>query len=509
LKGHRNILFITADQWRGECLSALNHPVVKTPHLDGLAREGTLFARHFSNTSPCSPSRATLHTGLYQHNHRVAMNGTPLDRRHTNWALEARNLGYDPALIGYTDQTADPRDLASGDPRLNTYEGILPGLTAIADTGMDHPGPWGDFLRARGYDLPHEERFIIWMRESGPDYEDGAPHPKPWLVKAEHNDTTWHVDQAIDYVSEHRDEPWILHLSLLRPHPPWIASEPWNRLYDPASLPPPLRRVRPEDEAAQHPWLALHLKHPLLQAPADMRKLNRMRAVYFAMMSEVDDNLGRLFAHLKLEGLWDDTLIVFTSDHGEQAGDHWLLGKSGYFDQTYAVPLIVRDPRASADLARGQVVHAFTEHVDIMPTLLDFLGAGTPPQCDGRSLMKFVEQGAAPGWRSAAHWEFDFRDPSYDGVEKELGLTLHQCNLTVIRDEHYKYVHFAALPPLLFDMKNDPGEFTNLANAESHMPTALAYAQKLLSWRLTHEDQTLTHMMATDKGTIERPTPRF
>ena len=505
----RNILFITADQWRGDCLSALAHPVVKTTHLDALAREGTLFARHFSNTSPCSPARATLHTGLYQHNHRVAMNGTPLDRRHTNWALEARKLGYDPALIGYTDQTADPRGLAPDDPRLKTYEGILPGLNAIADTGMDHPGPWGDFLRARGYELPHEERFIIWMRESGPDYEDGAPHPKPWIVKAEHNDTTWHVDQAIDYVSENREQSWALHLSLLRPHPPWIASEPWNRLYDPESLPPPIRREHADEEAAQHPWLALHLKHPLFQAPEDARKLNRMRAIYFAMMSEVDDNLGRLFAHLKLEGLWDDTLIVFTSDHGEHAGDHWLLGKAGYFDQAYAVPLIARDPRPSADLARGQTVRAFTEHVDIMPTLLDFAGAEAPPQCDGRSLMPVVEQGTAPRWRTAAHWEFDFRDASFEGVEKELGLTLHQCNLTVIRDEHFKYVHFAALPPLLFDMKNDPGEFTNLANAESHKATALAYAQKLLSWRLAHEDQTLTHMMATDKGMVERPSPRF
>ena len=89
----KNVLFITADQWRGDCLSALGHIVVRTPVLDALAREGTLFTRHFANTAPCSPSRATLHTGLYQHNHRVAMNGTPLDRRHTNWAIEARKLG--------------------------------------------------------------------------------------------------------------------------------------------------------------------------------------------------------------------------------------------------------------------------------------------------------------------------------------------------------------------------------------------------------------------------------
>jgi arylsulfatase A-like enzyme len=505
----KNILFITADQWRGDCLSALAHPIVKTPHLDALAREGTLFARHFSNSAPCSPSRATLHTGLYVHNHRVTMNGTPLDRRHTNWALEARKLGYDPALIGYTDQTADPRDLGAGDPRLSTYEGILPGLTAIADTGMDHPGPWADFLRARGYEMPHEERFIIWMRENGPDYEDGAPHPKPWIVKAEHNDTTWHVDQAIDYVSEHRNRPWILHLSLLRPHPPWIASEPWNRLYDPETMPPPARRATIEEEAAQHPWLAYQLKHPLYLAPDDARKLNRMRAVYFAMMSEVDDNLGRLFAHLKLEGLWDDTLIVFTSDHGEELGDHWLMGKTGYFDGSYAVPMIVRDPRATADLTRGQVVQEFTEHVDVMPTLLDFIGADIPPQCDGSSLMPLIERGAAPSWRREAHWEYDFRNASFDGAEHALGLTLHQCNLTVIRDRRFKYVHFANLPPLLFDLERDPHEFTNLAGAADYTKVTLAYAQKLISWRLAHEDQTLTHMMATDKGMIERASPRF
>lgn len=505
----KNILFITADQWRGDCLSALGHPVVKTPHLDALAREGTLFARHFSNTTPCSPSRATLHTGLYQHNHRVAMNGTPLDRRHTNWAIEARKKGYDPALIGYTDQTVDPRDVGKNDPRLSTYEGILPGLTALADTGMDHPGPWGDFLRARGYELPSEERFIIWMRESGPDYEDGAPHPKPWIVRAEHNDTTWHVDHAIDAISERRDEPWIIHLSLLRPHPPWIASEPWNKLYDPENLPPVSRRATPEEEGAQHPWLAQQLKHPMYLAPEDGRKLNRLRAVYYGMMSEVDDNLGRLFAHLKLEGLWDDTLIVFTSDHGEQLGEHWLLGKAGYFDATYAVPLIVRDPRASADATRGKTIHAFTEHVDVMPTLLDVIGAEIPPQCDGRSLLPFVERGAATGWRTEAHFEFDFRDASFDGVESALGLTLHQCNLSVIRDELFKYVHFAGLPPLLFDLQSDPGEFTNLANAANYKSVTLLYAQKLLSWRLAHEDQTLTHKMATDKGMIERLSPRF
>jgi arylsulfatase A-like enzyme len=264
-----------------------------------------------------------------------------------------------------------------------------------------------------------------------------------------------------------------------------------------------------EEEAAQHPWLAYQLSLPLYQAPDDIRKLNRMSAVYFAMMSEVDDNLGRLFAHLKVEGLWDDTLIVFTSDHGEELGAHWLLGKMGYFDGSYAVPLIVRDPRMTANGTRGQSVHAFTEHVDIMPTLLDAVGADVPAQCDGRSLLPLIEQATAPNWRKEAHWEYDFRNASFDGAEQALGLTLHQCNLTVIRDERFKYVHFANMTPLLFDLQRDPHEFTNLATASDYAEVALAYTQKLISWRLTHEDQTLTHKMATEKGMIERRSPRF
>ena len=104
-----NVLFITADQWRGDCLSALGHPCLRTPQLDALAHEGVIFSRHYAQASPCGPSRASLYTGLYLHNHRSVVNGTPLDLRHTNVALEARKAGYEPALFGYSDVSADPR----------------------------------------------------------------------------------------------------------------------------------------------------------------------------------------------------------------------------------------------------------------------------------------------------------------------------------------------------------------------------------------------------------------
>ena len=113
----KNILFITADQWRGECLSSLGHRV-QTPNLDRLAGDSVLFRQHYANAVPCAPSRASLHTGMYLQNHRAGTNGTPLDARHDNWALALRRQGYDPVLFGYTDTANDPRQFAADDPIL-------------------------------------------------------------------------------------------------------------------------------------------------------------------------------------------------------------------------------------------------------------------------------------------------------------------------------------------------------------------------------------------------------
>ena len=121
-----NLLLITADQWRAECLSILGHPCLRTPHLDGLARRGVLFRRHFSQATPCGPARASLHTGMYALNHRSVTNGTPLDARHSDLAAEARRGGYRPTLFGYTDLSVDPRGRDPADPWLRTYEGLYP-----------------------------------------------------------------------------------------------------------------------------------------------------------------------------------------------------------------------------------------------------------------------------------------------------------------------------------------------------------------------------------------------
>ena len=137
----------------------------------------------------------------------------------------------------------------------------------------------------------------------------------------------------------------------------------------------------------------------------------------------MDEQIGRLMGFMRESGLIDRTLIIFTSDHGEQLGDHWLLGKGGYFDASYHIPLIIRDPRQAADAGRGAVVSSFTENVDIMPTMLDAIGPRSPPVRRARIWRRLSGARAPATWRDAAHWEYDFRDVTDDAAKDALGLT--------------------------------------------------------------------------------------
>jgi arylsulfatase A-like enzyme len=147
-----------------------------------------------------------------------------------------------------------------------------------------------------------------------------------------------------------------------------------------------------------------------------------------------------------------------------------------------------------------------------MPTLLDWLDLEIPPECDGASLLPFITSptnDAPPTWRNEAHWEFDFRDPADSDVERSLGIPMHACMLNVIRGQRYKYVHFAGLPPLLFDLQEDPDELHNRATDPGYLPIVLEYAQRMLSWRMRHDEQTLTHLTLTSTGVVARPAPRW
>ncbi|MBB3594632.1 arylsulfatase A-like enzyme [Rhizobium sp. BK529] len=496
-----NVLIITADQWRGDCLSAVGHACVRTPNVDALAKEGTLFRRHYAGAAPCSPARATLYTGLYQMNHRVCRNGSPLDRRFDNLALAARRAGYDPTLFGYTDTAPDPRDMDANDPHLTTYEGVLPGFT-VRQLLPEHERQWLSWLRSRGHkDAVNRDIHIPVGAEAG-EISDAAT-----AYSREETQTAFLTGEFIRWMSE-QDAPWFAHISFLRPHPPFSVPEPFNRMFKPGEGPAFARAADCETERQSHPYLAYAMPRvgkgsfihgaegPLSEWNA--ADFDAIRSIYYGMIAEVDDQLGRIWQALKDVSEWNNTIIVFTSDHAEMAGDHWTLGKGGYFDGGYHIPLVIRDPGAAS---AGGTVQNFTSAADVFPTLCDRLGIRPANGIDGRSLTSFLD-GKVQAWRDEAFWEFDFRDIADGEAEQHFGLRSNELNLAVIRDERFKYVHFAALPALLFDLVNDPMELRNLADDPAYASVRLGYAERLLSLRARHLDQTLAYTELTEKGPV-------
>lgn len=501
----RNILFIIADQWRGDTLGALGHPCVRTPNLDALAADGVMFRNHYAQASPCGPARASILTGLYMFNHRQVANETPLDASLPNLARIARAAGHDPTLFGYTDTPLGPQGSGAAN-------WVCPGFTAAAPfLFSDGFAGWREFLAAQGHDLPDDSRRLF-LPAGGLDPDDMTA---PSFYAAEHSDTAYLADAALDYLRG-RTAPWFVHFCCLRPHPPIVAPEPYNRMYDAGDMPLPARPDTADTIGAQHPWTAWLIDNQRLTeyfrrpiAPGDITAAHdrAMRATYYGNCTEVDAQIGRLISYLKETDQYDDTIIVFCSDHGDQFGDNWLYGRRGYFDGHFHVPCIIRDPRPEADAARGRIVDDFTESVDLMPTILDALGIAFTGQLDGRSLVPFLRGATPPDWRTEAHWELDFRDPVKRRAETEFGLPSDQCALAVIRGRRYKYVHFAALPPVLFDLAEDPGETRNLADDPAHAAVARDYAQRLLSWRMAHERRALTdYHQPYLGGTVQRYT---
>lgn len=470
-----NVLLITLDQFRADCLSIAGHPLVQTPNLDRLATSGVRLTRHYSQCAPCSPGRASLYTGMYQMNHRVVANGTPLDRRFDNVALLARRAGYRPVLFGYTDQSADPRDVDGPDDwRLTSFEGILPGF----DCELFIPEPheeWITHLRDAGFDVPMNAHAVLSSEPSRP---------------AEFGLSAFLTDRFLGWL-DRQEEPWFAHASYLRPHPPYAAAGKWSTAYDPDDVEMP---ISPSDD--RHPFHDFALRLPAATAPSDEREMRHLRAQYYGMIGDVDEQLGRVLDALVARGEWDNTMIIVTADHGEQLGDHGLKEKLGYFEQSYHILGIIRDPRL-ADRA-GTTIDAFTENVDIMPTIAEAIGEPVPAQCDGVSLRPLMRGETVPEWRRHAAYEYDWRHHLIRIGDREWphDPTLERQNLAVLRFDDTAYVQFGDGSWLAFDLAEDSTWRTTVTDPARILPMA----QDMLVWRSRHLNRELTGMLNEHGG---------
>jgi arylsulfatase A-like enzyme len=508
---NRNVLFITVDQWRGDSLSALGHPVLTTPTLDHLAAQGTLFANHWANAAPCGPSRACLYTGTYLHRNRSLNNGTPLDDRFTNVARLARQAGYDPVLFGYTDTSLDPRYLPANDPRLRSYEQILPGFRAVLyEPWEEGSQQWGRWLAAQGVDVPANPQDL-YLPIAG--FAGADQHGSTWAparFTPEQSETAFMVEVLTGWLDENGDEPFFVHAAFIRPHPPRRNPFGYHDLYDADDLPPLVGAPTKAEEAAAHPFNGLVMYTPMAGAPDDERERRQLRATYHGAQKEVDDQLARLFDYLDSSGLAESTLVVLTSDHGEMGGDHWLIEKLGYWDESFHIPLIIRDPDPTAAAGRGRIVRAFTESVDVLPTICTWLGIEVPLQVDGYPLQPFMTGQGAPSdgepehWRTEAHWSWNFSNPADRLAEQFFTVPMAHCSLDVVRGSDLKYVQFATeadvFPPLLFDLEADPDQRHDLVTAGAADHRGWQAAQRLLRWRMRNDERALSGTMLTPEG---------
>ena len=503
------VLFIIIDQLRANCIDGALAAHVDLPNIDAFRREAVTFTSHFSVTNPCGPARASILTGRYAMNHRSVRNGTPMAEDIPNIAREMRKSGYDPMLFGYTDTSLDPRRRHPEDPDLKTEESLMPGFREVVEMRLRESFPWRADLRAKGYDIPDYSRFYDSI---SPDPSRPARPDDPPFYRAEDSDTAFLTGAFLRELAVRTDQTWFALLTYIRPHPPLVAPEPYNRMYRGPDLPMPARMATPEHEAAVHPFMTAAQKAPAMEqivrgcdGQVDARNdgdVQLLRAIYLGLASEVDAHFGRIVAFLKETGQYDDTLIVLTADHGEMLGDHHMWGKQTPYDPAYRIPLIIRDPRQPE--SHGTSVAAFTESTDIAPTILDLAGRPVPAGMDGVSLRPWLAGQTPANWRDCVHLELDFGEPDGPTVwQRATGAALHGANLAILREHRFKLVHFnAGLPPLLFDLHADPHEMHNLAADPAHAPTLLRLTQKLLSHRMRHADNTLSDMKITAQGVV-------
>jgi arylsulfatase A-like enzyme len=295
--GRRNVLLIVVDQWRADFVPRLGARFLRTPNLDRLCREGVTFRNHVTTAVPCGPARASLLTGLYLMNHRAVQNTVPLDARHVNLGKALRSIGYDPALIGYTTTTPDPRTTGPRDARFTSLGDLMDGFRGVGAFEPTMDGYFG-WLAQKGHRLP-ERREDIWLAE-GEDagarrYGPPLPHPEGALgQRLLHR-------RALTYLKGPRPQALVPALGYYRPHTPFIAPRPNHAMYaggHARARPPP--RLAGEARSTAAALLPARIARALLPgrggAAGWTRRIARCARPIAGMITEIDDSLGRVFA---------------------------------------------------------------------------------------------------------------------------------------------------------------------------------------------------------------------
>ncbi len=404
----RNILFIMCDRLRADYLSCYGHPRLATPNIDRIAALGTTFTHCYVQATVCVPSRMSFYTGRYVSSHGATANAVPLHVGERTLGDYLRAAGMRAAVVGKSHATADIQgirrlglDPKQGIGQLIAEAGFEPYARhdgVITEQKLAERGqPYNEFLQAKGY-----PGRIPWHDFANSGLDDEGRIASGWSMRNArfparvpdaHSETAWTTDRGIDFIREQGERPWCLHLSYIKPHWPYVAPVPYHGMFGPEDSAAPLRAERERDDA--HPVYRAFRRERVSQVFARDEVRRTVLPAYMGLIKQIDDHIGRLLAFLQQEGRMSDTMIVFTADHGDFFGDHWLGDKELFFENSVRVPLIIYDPAPEA--VRGATSDALVEAVDLLPTFLEALGQPIPGHVlEGHSLLAAIRGGPAP-----------------------------------------------------------------------------------------------------------------
>jgi arylsulfatase A-like enzyme len=451
-----NLVVIMADQHRADALGCAGNPTVDTPHIDRLAAEGVRFSRTSCQGPLCMPARASFLTERYVRDHGVYTNWAEVPDGISTHVRAVRDAAYHTTMLGKAHLTRDDEltvdhvdELA---PRLHAH-----GYTEVIESGdkfnVEVPNRYTDALGAAGlldaYRAHIADRSYHGENESGVGATkqvpmwDATPAPLPLDLYIDQ----WHGDLAVDWIRRYdRDDPFYLFVGFPGPHDPWDAPTETMGPYLDRVVRAPRSTRRPDLEPAGAYGQLLRGMLDLSDTDTmTVDAIAAMRRAYYADITIIDRCVGRIVDTLADRGLLDNTWIVYTSDHGEMAGDHGLMSKCLLYEGAVRVPLVIRPPGGTT----ARVVDDLVEHLDVPATLREIVGAADLAQSDGRSLLGYLT-GGRPAARTVSiseNWGF-------------ASFETDRWRLVVDED--------AAAPCQLFDLDADPAEDVNLVTDPAH-----------------------------------------
>jgi len=458
-----NVLLITTDQQRYDTLGATTGADwLRTPNLDRLAERGTLFERAYVQNPVCIPSRACLQTGRYPHQHGVehmerVIDETPgLPDWEVTFMERLQAAGYRTGATGKLHMMPHKgfhyERLCNGKgARWTEYEGSELGRGPLGPTYAS----WLEERHPGGYDEIYEHR-----REDA--YAENRSAVRNVLPKEEHVEH-WVAEEAIEFLHDPHSDPFFLWCGFLSPHGPLAPPAPYDELYDPADVGLPARAEEAASpKPADDPWWG-----------EDAEKIRRWRAHYWALVSFVDEQVGRLLDALEERGHLEETLILFTSDHGEMAGDYGRMAKGNFYEEVIRVPTIAVPPGGNdVDRTDGLI-----EVADLAPTILDYAGVDRPRQLPTHSLRPFLSGEADDTPRDSVLCEYL--------VDREDQYRHARC----LRTDRYKYVFDGPRrTDQFYDLETDPEELHNRIDDPDYRGEVARHRELLLE-RLLHPGQ--------------------